>query len=47
MRLFSRVDQVVFLQMSQLGEVLITGLTLERTLSTMHSQMDLRLACLR
>lgn len=41
MRLFARVDQVVFLQVSQLCEVLVTGLTLEGTLSTMHSQMDL------
>lgn len=41
MRLFPRVDQVVFLQVSQLCEVLVTGLTLEGALATMHSQMDL------
>lgn len=42
MRLFSRVNQVVFLQVGQLGEVLIAGLTLEGPLSTVHSQMDLK-----
>lgn len=36
-RLFPRVNQVVFLQVSQLCEVLATGLTLEGALATMHS----------
>lgn len=42
MRLFSCVNQVVFLQVGQLGEVLIAGLTLEGPFSTVHSQMDLK-----
>lgn len=42
MRLFSRVNQVVFLQVGQLGEILIAGLTLEGPFSTVHSQMDLK-----
>lgn len=42
MRLFSRVNQVVFLQVGQLGEVLIACLTLEGPFSTVHSQMDLK-----
>lgn len=42
MRLLSCVNQVVFLQVGQLGEVLTAGLTPEGTLSTMYSQMDLR-----
>lgn len=41
MRFLSGVNQVVFLQVGQLSEVLIAGLTPEGTLSAMHSQMDL------
>lgn len=41
MRLLSCVNQVVFLQVGQLSEVLIAGLTPEGTLSAVHSQMDL------
>lgn len=44
MRLFSRVNQVVFLQVGELSEVLIAGLTPEGALSAVHSQMDLRTA---
>lgn len=42
MRLLSCVNQVVFLQVGQLSEVLVAGLTPEGTLSAVHSQMDLR-----
>lgn len=45
MWLLSCVDQVVFLQVGQLSEVLVAGLTPEWTLSTVYSQMDLRTAC--
>lgn len=41
MGLLSCVDQVVFLQVCQLSEVLVAGLTPEGTLTTVHSQMDL------
>lgn len=44
MRLLSCVNQVVFLQVGQLSEVLVAGLTPEGTLSTVHPQMDLRTA---
>lgn len=37
MRLLSCVDQVVFLQVCQLSEVLVTGLTAKGTLTTVHS----------
>lgn len=47
MRLLSCVNQVVFLQVGQLSEVFIAGLTPEGTLATVHSQMDLRTACQR
>jgi len=47
MRLLSSVNQVVFLQVGQLSEGLTAGLTPEGTLSTVHSQMDLRRAFLR
>lgn len=47
MRLLSCVDQVVFLQVGQLREVLIAGLTPEGTLSAVHSQMDLGTECQR
>lgn len=42
MRLLSSVNQVVFLQVGQLCEVLIAGLTPEGTLPAVHSQMDLK-----
>lgn len=42
MRLFPSVNQIVFLQMGQLGEILVAGLTLEGSLSTVHSQMNLK-----
>ena len=45
MRLLSSVNQVVFLQVGQLCEVLIAGLTPEGTLPAVHSQMDLRTPC--
>lgn len=35
------MNQVVFLQVGQLSEVLVADLAPERTLSTVHSQMDL------
>lgn len=41
MRLLSCVNQVVFLQMCQLSEVLIAGLTSKGTFTTVYSQMDL------
>lgn len=41
-RLFPCVNQIVFLQVGQLGEVLIACLTLEGSLATVHSQMDLK-----
>lgn len=44
MRLLSCVNQVVFLQVGQLSEVLVAGLTPEGTFSTVHSKMDLRIA---
>lgn len=36
------MNQVVFLQVGKLSEVLIAGLTPEGALSAVHSQMDLR-----
>lgn len=36
------MNQVVFLQVGQLGEVLIACLTLEGPFSTVHSQVDLK-----
>lgn len=42
MRLLSCVNQVVFLQVGKLSEVLVAGLAPERSLSTVHSQMHLR-----
>lgn len=47
MGLLSSVNQVMFLQVGQLSKVLTAGLTLEGTLSTVHSQMDLRMVCQR
>lgn len=41
MWLFPCVDQVVFLQVSQLGEAFVTGLTFEGSLSTVNTEMDL------
>lgn len=42
MWLLSCVNQVVFLQVGQLCEVLVAGLTPEGTLATVNSEMDLR-----
>lgn len=41
------MNQVVFLQVGQLSEVLIAGLTLEGALSAVYSQVDLGTACQR
>ena len=41
MWLLSRVNQEVFLQVSQLSEVLTAGLTSEGALATMHTQVHL------
>lgn len=41
MGLFSCVDQVVFLQVSQLGEAFVAGLTFEGPLATVNTQVDL------
>lgn len=38
-----RVDKVVFLEVRQLREALFTQVTLERSLATVHSEMDLQL----
>lgn len=35
------VDQEVLLQVSQLGEAFVTGLTFERSLSTVDTKMNL------
>lgn len=40
--LLPRVDQEVFLQVRQLGEALVTGLTFEGSLSAVDSKMNLR-----
>lgn len=42
MWLLPSVDQVVFLQVSQLGEAFATGLTFERSLPTVDAKMNLR-----
>lgn len=42
MGLLSCVYQVVFLQVCQLSEVLVAGLTCKWTLTTVHSQMNLK-----
>lgn len=42
MWLLPSVDQVVFLQVSQLSEAFATGLTFERSLPTVDAKMDLR-----
>lgn len=42
MWLLPSVDQVVFLQVSQLGEAFITSLTFERSLSTVDTKMNLQ-----
>lgn len=41
MWLFSRVDQVVFLQVGELSEAFVASLTFERPFSTVHSEVDL------
>lgn len=41
MRLLPSVDQVVFLQVSQLSEAFVTGLTFERSLSAVDTKMNL------
>lgn len=41
MRLLPGVDQVVLLQVSQLSEAFVTGLTLERSLTAVHSKVNL------
>lgn len=42
MRLLPSVDQEVFLQVSQLGEAFVTGLTFKGSLSTVDTKMNLR-----
>lgn len=42
MWLLPSVDQVVFLQVSQLSETFATGLTFERSLPTVDAKMNLR-----
>lgn len=41
MWLLPSVDQVVFLQVSELREAFVTGLTLEGPLSTVHTKVNL------
>lgn len=41
MRLLSCVDQVMFLEVGQLSETLFAEVTLERSLTAVHSEMDL------
>lgn len=41
MWLFSRVDQVVFLQVGELSKAFVASLTFERPFSTVHSEVDL------
>jgi len=42
MWLLPRVDQVMFLEVGQLSEALFTQVALERSLATVHSEMDLQ-----
>lgn len=42
MWLLASVHQVMFLEVSQLSETLFTHITLEWSLTTVHSQMDLQ-----
>ena len=42
MRLFTSVNQVVFLQVGKLGEAFVTGFTLEWSLSSVDPQMNLK-----
>lgn len=42
MWLFPSVDQEVLLQVSELGEAFVTGLTFERSLSTVDTKMNLQ-----
>lgn len=41
MRLLSCVDQVMFLEVGQLRETFFAEVTLERSLTAVHSEMDL------
>lgn len=41
MWLLASVDQVMLLQVSQLGEAFVTGLTFERSFSTVDTKMNL------
>lgn len=41
MRLLPSVDQEVLLQVSKLGEAFVTGLTFERSLTTVDTEMNL------
>lgn len=47
MWLLSSVNQVVFLQVSKLGETFATGLTFEGSFSTVHTKMNLRVEGLK
>lgn len=42
MWLFPCVDKVVFLEVSQLSEAFVTGLTFEGSFSTVNTKMDLK-----
>lgn len=41
MRLLSCVDQVMFLEVGQLSEAFLAEVALERSLTTVHAEMDL------
>lgn len=41
MRLFSCVDQVMFLEVGKLSETFLAEVALERPLTAVHSKMDL------
>lgn len=41
-RFLSRVDQVVLLEVGELSEAFLTEVTLERSLSAVHAQMNLQ-----
>lgn len=41
MRFLSCVDQVMLLEVGQLGETFLAEVALERSLSAVHSEMDL------
>lgn len=42
MRLLSRVDQVMFLEVGQLSEAFFAEVTLEWALATVHAEVDLQ-----